>query len=112
MKDLNLEINMLDMIDELPHGSGIDCDWSYEVKPTSKTVHFSNAYHCMDEHGSYDRYADFTLIVSLEAFNFKVQFNGNTSQKLNYKYGLREYLEDTLAWALNDSDAYGEVLSA
>jgi hypothetical protein len=104
------------LIEVLPHGSGIDCDWEYDVPETSNTVRLSNAYHCMNEHGYYDGYADFTLIVNPRTdenglYDFKLQFNGRDSHRLNYKYGLREYLEDTLGSALNDICVYGKVIS-
>ena len=104
------------MIDLLPHGSGIDCDWEYDVPETSNTVRLSNSFHCMNENGMYDGYADFTLIVDVKPtvshlYGFRLQFNGRESQRLNYKYGLREYLEDTLGWALADIITYGKVIN-
>ena len=104
------------LIEVLPHGSGIDCDWEYEVPKTSNTVRLSNAFHCMDEFGGYCGYADFTLIVNPRTdktglYEFKLQFNGSDSQYLNRKYALREYLEEILGSALNDICVYGKVIS-
>jgi hypothetical protein len=103
------------LIDVLPHGSGINCDWEYDVPETSNTVRLSNSYHCMDE-AAYCGYSDFTLIIDPNTderglYDFKLQFNGSQSQRLNYKYGLREYLEDTLGQALNDICVYGKVIN-
>ena len=104
------------LVDELPHGSGLDCNWYYDVPSSSNTVRLSNSYHCMKENGYHDGYADFTLIVDClpdiqNLHGFRLQFNGRESQKLNYKYGLREYLEETFGWALADIITYGKVIN-
>ena len=50
--------------DQLPHGSGINCDW--HTTATSKDgvvnkITFSNSYHAMDEMGGYVGYVDFQV---------------------------------------------------
>ena len=52
-----------DFIDNLPHGSGIDCDWAGHMPANGEYVYFRNSYHCMDEYGYYDGYQDFTLRI-------------------------------------------------
>ena len=47
----------------LPHGSGIDFDWSYE-DVDRETVKFSNSYHTMDEHGSYCCIVPFSVTMT------------------------------------------------
>jgi hypothetical protein len=95
---------LLDIADDLPHGSGIDCDWFGYV--TKDNVCFTNAYHAMDSNGYYDGYADFTIKLPLvdscvQWDNFTLHFNGRTSAYLNQKHYLREYLEDTLYYGLS-----------
>lgn len=76
----------------LPHGSGIDCDWTYEVRNTS--IRFKNSYHCMNELGFYDGYQDFSLIIYFnEGIDFRVVFH-EPRVRTNSAIGLREYLED------------------
>lgn len=87
----------------LPHGSGIDCKWTFDYQKNGKVI-ARNSYHCMDDNGFYCGYADFTvkfhLYKALTAFD--LQFNGVRSQRLNKKKMLRDYLEDviyhTLPW--------------
>ena len=79
----------------LPHGSGIDCDW--EIDDKGDKLIASNSYHCMDDVGFYDGWADFTLhIPKSKPLDFKLHFNGQVAQYLNRKYMLRDYLEDTI----------------
>ena len=84
----------------LPHGSGIDCDWELERK--GDYVYCQNSYHTMNEHGYYDKYADFTIKIPIDfPGDFKLMFNGKTAQYMNRKYMLRDYLEDTIFHNLN-----------
>lgn len=99
-----------DIIDALPHGSGIDCDWVIDV--TKQSIRMSNSYHCMDDNGFYCGYADFTVIIPLSVRAnhwqdyFKLQFHGDDSQYLNRKHGLREFLEEQISYALSQIFAY------
>lgn len=119
---IEFEQFQMDAIEEaldnmLPHGSGIDCKWAFEWNDALNTVKCSNSYHCMDENGFYDGYADFSITLyplkALTAFRF--QFHGKTAQYKNRKYQLRAYLEDTLYHALNENgnvNTYGIALLA
>ncbi len=102
------------LFDALPHGSGINCDW--EIVECKVGFMAYNSFHCMNEHGMYDGYADFYIVVSknLETLNpgtwlerqcvdFKLRFQGKLAQAKNTKYMLREYLEDTLAYSLDNN---------
>lgn len=93
------------LLDNLPHGSGIDSKWRYSLH--EKSIRLYNAYHCMNDAGYYDGWADFVVIVPKDAFlrgwyrtisnSFDLQFQGKDSQYLARKYFLRDYLEDTFA---------------
>ena len=85
----------------LPHGSGIDCTW--EIEDKGKYFKASNSYHCMNETGYYVGYADFSLIIPKKDWkNFRLHFHGNYSHYLNYRFMLRNYLEDSFVFALLD----------
>jgi len=87
-------------IENLPHGSGIDCDWFCEKNGAGKVVCY-NSYHCMDEFGYYDGYADFSVRwVAGKEKDFRLMFHGVNGQYLDRKYQLREYLEDTFYYNL------------
>ena len=93
------------LLNNLPHGSGIDDRWSFQICRDS--VRLYNAYHCMTDNGFYDGWANFVIIISKDALlremnqsianSFKLQFIGRHSQYLAQKYFLREYLTDTFA---------------
>lgn len=86
----------------LPHGSGIDCDWSFDYQQNG-IVKASNAYNCMNENGFYCGYADFTVKVDLaKPEDFVLQFNGKLAAKLNDRHILRDYLEETIHYALTN----------
>jgi hypothetical protein len=89
---------------KLPHGSGIDCDWIITIDWKKSRINCKNSYHCMNEYGMYDGFADFTLSIPFDSTEneFSFVFNGKQSQYKNRKYGLREYLEDTFASWLNE----------
>lgn len=50
------------LIDLLPHGSGIDCDWII-TEHKNGNVTAKNYYHSMNEHGGYDGYMPFTVRI-------------------------------------------------
>ena len=93
------------LLDNLPHGSGINDNWNYDISSTS--IRLYNGFHCMDDNGFYDDWSNFVLIVSKDALlrgeyvvisnSFKLQFIGRHSQYLAQKYFLRDYLTDTFA---------------
>lgn len=60
-------------------------------------------YHCMTEHGHYDGYVRFTITVSEKTF--RLTFNKNDKYKAQ-KYGLREYLDDTIYYALSENKVW------
>lgn len=89
------------LLEKLPHGSGIDCKWEFSWLGNGK-LKASNSFHCMNEAGYYDGYADFTIIFPIyrALTAFTLQFNGSQAQHKNRQYMLRDYLEDTIYYAL------------
>lgn len=83
------------------HGSGINYDWNVEETPT--TFRASNSYDTMSESGLYDSAADFTVVFPKgeSMGEFRLEFNGQLAQRMNQKYMLRDYLEDTIAYTLD-----------
>lgn len=56
------------ILDALPHGSGIDSDWSIIISPSEHgySVNCSNSYHAMNSMGGYDGWVDFSFSFSLD----------------------------------------------
>lgn len=96
--------SILDMIaGELPSGSGIDGDWHAEMSSSSR-MRFSNGYHCINEHGFYEDWAYFTVIIDLDDREyFRLMFHGDRSQRLARRHQLREYLEDIIYESIDKS---------
>ena len=80
------------LLDILPHGSGINFD--YEIQRKGNKIYIRNAWDYMDENGFYDDV--FPFVVCYENGRFKyLHFAGCTrSQYRKIEYaGLRDYLE-------------------
>lgn len=89
--------------EDLIHGSGIDCEWTFKINNKSRYVFAYNSYHVMNENGIYDGYADFKLKISVEnPVSFKLTFSGRQGGELNKKHMLRDYLEETFYWNLEE----------
>ena len=104
MADLEDKQDALEQIlkNKLPRGSGINFKWEFDWLKNGKCV-ASNSYHCMNDAGYYDGYADFKVVFNRpfeDHTNFALQFNGRQAQNKNKQYMLREYLDDTLYEAL------------
>lgn len=59
-----MDINYLrnNLLDKLPHGSGINGEWIINYNPNTKKWYAHNCYSAMDENGYYCHYYDFTAI--------------------------------------------------
>jgi len=93
--------DMEKLVDFLPSGSGFD--YSYEIDEKINTFHILSSYHCMSEHGYYDGWQDFKIILSKDRAkinDFKLQFcNGNARAR---KYLLKEYMDETIYESIQD----------
>lgn len=97
---VNLEVKQ-EILDTIPHGSGIDDTWRIEYKRRGR-VCLTNSYHCMDSYGFYDGWADFSIVADVgQPHDFRLVFHGRSAQYLNRKHMLRDYLEDMFAEWLN-----------
>lgn len=89
--------------EDLPHGSGIDLDWSYYIQKNGKIV-FMNSYHGMNEHGYYDDWADFKLTIDpMDPETWRFNFRNDPPRWKSWFCGLGEYLEDAIQFALEAS---------
>ena len=89
------------IIECLPHGSGIDCEWTYKEK--KDYIVFSNSFHVMNDNGYYIGYIDFSVI--LKENDFKLVFHTNScGYRIINNYALRDYLEDTIYYCLKEKE--------
>ena len=94
------QINVEQLKEILPHGSGIDSDWEFEEHKNGN-VTCKNYFHVMNEWGGYDGYMPFKFTLYLNKEN-KIDFNKlicNENKRISY-YGLKFYLEETIICAL------------
>ena len=82
------------------HGSGVDYEWFAEE--TKKEIICFNSYHAMNEMGYYDRVIGF--VVHFPKNNLYDCYVKNTDDRYGWnKYMLRDYLSDTVHFAISDS---------
>lgn len=106
MKKLTREI----LEEKLPSGSGINCHWEIEEKQGYYKC--SNSFQVMNEVGMYIGWSDFSLIVPFKnPTDFRLHFHGKQSQALNQYYQLREYLEDTFYYTLDEMEKFNILLN-
>lgn len=106
-KKINLHrCNIEFIIDNFfPSGSGFDCN--YELQETNnlkteKTFYIKSSYHCMNEHGGYDGYQDFTIKINKVWIDSEFTLMFNTPRYKSEKYQLRDYMEDTLHYHFSE----------
>ena len=105
------------LLELLPHGAGIDCDWSVIMHNTGN-ISARNYFRAMDENGFYDGYMPFKVrIFRHEKDVFNPLRGQNKTQVIARKgdidfslscrensrksfYGLKDYLEDTIGYCL------------
>ena len=104
--DLNRDLIEHVLLAILPHGSGIDCNWNFDWFDNGK-VRASNSFHCMNDAGMYDGYADFSLVIPVvqPMSAFRLAFHGATAHRKARRYDLRDCLAETIYHALDGSAA-------
>lgn len=112
------------LINALPHGSGIDCDWRIERQRNGK-VHAYNSFHMMDENGMYDGWQDFYILLYAYKTDIRHKLSGPCAGKVqvthkagdidfdvysvggwsrrNSAYDLRSYLAETIGYSLEQA---------
>ena len=91
------------LLEALPHGSGIDGDW--EIENDGDAWVCRNAYHMMNASGMYVSWKPFEVWIPKDApLDFDLQLADEDG-------GLWEYLCDTIFWALSQAlDKSGSFL--
>lgn len=92
------------LLNSLPHGSGIDYDWSFEYLKNGKIQGF-NSYHAMNEYGMYCHIYDFMVTLHI-THKFTLTFERvnlikGCKEYACCGYDLRSYLSDTIAESLH-----------
>ncbi len=89
----------------LPHGSGIDSGCEVDLQCSSgERIVITSSYHCMNENGMYDGWADFTVTVKaslVHTLDMTVK-SANGCSKQFAKYDLGDYLHDVFYTSLTE----------
>ena len=90
-----------ELLDKLPTGSGIDAGSTiaFEECRWNKIV-FNSAYHVMDEHGYYDGWIEFQIIVRPSFTGFDLEIKPLRRKKYFNDY-LHDYVFDVFCDALD-----------
>jgi len=96
------------LMEILPHGSGINWDWKIKPMVTlPNRFECSNGFEAMAESGMYCHNYDFTVFVDWnpdsEKFSMvRFSFHGQR-EKSCCGFGLVEYIQDTIYYALSEA---------
>jgi hypothetical protein len=93
------EEKLNELIDLLPHGSGIDGTTKLDLEHSKlNKIIITSSYHHMDEYGGYDGWTDFEIILSPDWGGFDIDIKGKFPKRY---LDTKEYLADTFATFLN-----------
>ncbi len=87
-----------DLIERLPHGSGIDADWRWEYYGDGELRAF-NSYHTMDEFGGYSDWVDFSVLFK-DIRDVK-EFEVECEKEDDAMAILIDYIDETINYYLN-----------
>jgi len=86
------EKNINELIETLPHGSGVDGEtkFNYEESKNDKLI-INSAYHFMDDNGFYDGWTDIQIILKPDWSRVDLNVKGIFPKKYS---DIRNYLEE------------------
>ncbi len=87
------------LLEILPHGSGIDCDWAFGF--TDKAILCLNSYHRMDEMGGYAGWIDFQVKISIDHRTIDGKIDFTVTGRFGKHQDIKEYLYDTIGEGLD-----------
>jgi len=88
------------IINQLPHGSGIDSDWYISFNPDAMTC--ENSFHILNENGFYDGWVDFKVSIfwikgKYDIESLEIDFFQHDDVSM-----LSDYLSDTIYHCLEE----------
>ena len=88
---------ILNLIDSLPHGSGIDGKTELDFnKSNNNKLVINSEFHVMDENGYYDGWINFSLTVEPSWNGVDISIKGNFGKHQE----LKDYLVETFGYEL------------
>ena len=99
-------VTMLELAEELPHGSGIDGTWSVWVSDTCHTE-FHNSYHAMNNNGMYCGWHDFKVVLFQHAKDEIHKLYGPCEGKVQVTYRKGDW-DFKVVWLTGKLDDVGD----
>ena len=100
----NKVVSIDEILDSLPHGSGINSKWAYR-KDTRNKYHFYNTFDYMDENVFYDTYIDVEVVLYTNGV--KVIFHPSTPHQKYIIYNkditFKDYLQEMFSMWFYDN---------
>jgi len=94
------EDRLTELINMLPHGSGIDGETKLNYdKSRAKQIVIDSGYHFMDENGFYDGWYMFSIIITPCWGGFDIKLTGASYWPKKYRH-IKEYLIDEFSEGL------------
>lgn len=95
--EINHENKLLELLNELPHGSGLDYTWQYDfTKSNQDKIVLLMSFHAMDDNGYYDGIIDFKVTITASlTHDINMAITGNFGKHQDIK----DYLYDILHYA-------------
>lgn len=87
------------LLEVLPHGSGIDGDWSFDI--IDKAIFCRNSYHRMDGYGYYCGWIDFTIKIKADYRDMWGNIIFSVSGRFGKYQDLKDYLYEIVADSLS-----------
>ena len=87
------------LLEALPHGSGIDCKWGFDI--TNKAIYCRNSYHVMNDGGYYDGYIDFAVIIKTSHRTINSKLSYTISGRFGKHQDIKDYLYETIDCAID-----------
>ena len=84
----------------LPHGSGIDCKWKFDI--TNKAIECKNSYHVMNDNGMYSGYIDFTVKIKTTHRDITGKLDFTITGRFGKNQDIKDYLCDTISYSLEN----------
>lgn len=94
---------LCDLINKLPHGSGIDGTTLIQTYKCRKDlIVIESSYHCMDGNGFYDGWIDFEVWIRPSFSGIDIDVKGRFSERHGKYATTKDYLLDTFATCLDE----------
>ena len=87
------------LLESLPHGSGIDCEWEFDF--CVNYISCKNSWHILNDNGYYNGFIDFELRIKTGYRNIDKSIDFRIIGKFGECQDIKDYLYETIDYALS-----------